>query len=386
MKTIFIAAHYNMNNGDRAVLEATINKLYQYNDKTKIIVSVADSKTFIDSRFEVVKWPLKNNRIYKFIFLLLARTNNVKLMKLFYRLYVSNEYLEALRRSDIVLITGGHHLTDILGYRNFYNLAINFLIPLFENKEIFLMPQSIGPVNNLKMKNITKYILNHAKQIAYRDNSSRKFLDELNLKTKYEYVPDVVFSLPKFKESIKNNEIGIALYCSYVGEKKHTLMPWVIENLIEVINEYTRKGFKISIISMDPNDIEVGKKIVKECNNSNNVVKLESPETENILDIIKLFSNKELVLAYKTHSVIFSLINLTPVIAIAYHPKSIEFMESVNLKKYSVEDKNASKNKLCELIESALNNREEIIKKEKEGVKVNNEIIDGYLKKILKVN
>lgn len=284
------------------------------------------------------------------------------------------------------MITGGHHLTDILGYRNFYNLAINFLIPLFENKEIFLMPQSIGPVNNLKMKNITKYILNHTKQIAYRDNSSRKFLDELNLKTKYEYVPDIVFSLPKFKESIKNNEIGIALYCSYVGEKKHVLMPWVIENLIEVINEYTRKGFKISIISMDPNDIEVGKKIVKECNNSNNVVKLESPETENILDIIKLFSNKELVLAYKTHSVIFSLINLTPVIAIAYHPKSIEFMESVNLKKYSVEDKNASKNKLCELIESALNNREEIIKKEKEGVEVNNEIIDGYLKKILKVN
>lgn len=387
MSKIFIAAHYSMNNGDRAVLEATINKLFEYDKNVQVVVSASNPQAIVDARFKTVGWPLKNGKIYKMFFWLLGKIGSVRLMKLFYKIYISQDYLYALKECDIVLITGGHHLTDILGSRNYYNLAINFLIPAFEGKAIYLMPQSIGPVNDSKMKKITKYILNSAKKIAYRDDSSKKFLDELKIKTNYEYVPDIVFSLPK-SESMKNDmKIGIALYCSYFGEKRDKLMPWIIDNLIEVVNEYAKKGFRFSIISMDPNDIEIAEKIVSKCNQmcEKNVICIEKANTNNILDIIDLFSNKELILAYKTHSVIFSLINKVPVVAIAYHPKSIEFMESVDLNEYSIEDRNASKDNLSSIIELVRNNRDEIIEKERIGVQSNVRLIDAYIKTIFNI-
>ena len=203
MPKILIAAHYNMNNGDRAVLEATIRKLLEYDSNIKITVSAINPHKLIDQRIQVVGWPIKNIKLYKTLFWTLMKFNNFRLLKKIYKVLIDSEYMKALRESDIVLISGGHHLTDILGSRNYYNLAINYLIPIFECKKVYLMPQSIGPVNNTRMRYTTKFILDHVQSIAYRDNSSKIFLKELNVKVPFKYVPDIVFSLSSSQEKIE---------------------------------------------------------------------------------------------------------------------------------------------------------------------------------------
>ncbi len=385
MPKILIAAHYNMNNGDRAVLEATIRKLLEYDNNIKITVSAINPHKLIDQRIQVVGWPIKNIKLYKTLFWTLMKFNNFRLLKKIYKVLIDSEYMKALCESDIVLISGGHHLTDILGSRNYYNLAINYLIPIFESKKVYLMPQSIGPVNNTRMRYTTKFILDHVQSIAYRDNSSKIFLKELNVKVPFKYVPDIVFSLSSSQEKINKKEIGIALYCSYVGDKQKKLFPIVIKNLIDVIITYALKGYQFTIISMDINDIQYAKKIIKECNArlKRDCIKLEKPKSNNISDVISLFSNKEMILAYKTHSVIFSLVNAVPVVAIAYHSKSIEFMEAVNLDTYTLRDINASKKNLSVLINEILADRENIIQLEQTGVKKNIELIDYYITDIL---
>ena len=163
------------------------------------------------------------------------------------------------------------------------------------------------------------------------------------------------------------------------------MFPIVIKNLIDVIITYALKGYQFTIISMDINDIQYAKKIIKECNArlKRDCIKLEKPKSNNISDVISLFSNKEMILAYKTHSVIFSLVNAVPVVAIAYHSKSIEFMKAVNLDTYTLRDINASKKNLSVLINEILADRENIIQLEQTGVKKNIELIDYYITDIL---
>lgn len=389
MKKIFIAAHYNLNNGDRAVLEATIQLLYGKN--YEIVVSAFEKEKLIDKRFRTVSWPI-SSKIKNRIYTLLIKLKKTNLLKLIYKLLVDKEYLDELQNSDIILISGGHHLTDILGEHTFYQLGLNYLIPIYESKDIFLLPQSIGPIKkeNQHILETLVNILQNVKNIAYRDQSSKMFLKELNITTPTTFVPDIVYSINNRKLEKQEKTIGIALYCNYSKEKE-SLKKFVLDNLILLCQNLTDKGYKIRIIPMEVKNTKSDDRItankiinkIKLVNNHADIC-IEEPKNNEILSIVELFSNKDFILAYKTHSVVFSLINLVPCVAIAYHPKSIEFMESVNLKEYAIEDRNATMEALNELINKIIVNEKNIIITEKAGIEKNREIISNYISTIVK--
>ena len=389
MKKIFIAAHYNLNNGDRAVLEATIQLLYGKN--YEIVVSAFEKEKLIDKRFRTVSWPI-SSKIKNKVYTLLIKLKKTNLLKLIYRLLIDKEYLRELQSSDIILISGGHHLTDILGEYTFYLLGLNYLIPIYESKDIFLLPQSIGPIKkeNQHVLKTLIYILQNVKNIAYRDKSSKTFLEKLNITTPITYIPDIVYSINSRKLEKQEKTVGIALYCNYSKEKE-TLKEFVLSNLILLCQNLINRGYKIRIIPMEvkntkSDDRIVANKIISEVTliNNNADICIEEPKNNDILSIVELFSNKDFILAYKTHSVVFSLINLVPVVAIAYHPKSIEFMESVNLKEYAIEDRNATMESLNKLINKIIVNKENIIVAEKDGVEKNRKTINNYISTIVK--
>lgn len=55
---------------------------------------------------------------------------------------------------------------------------------------------------------------------------------------------------------------------------------------------------------------------------------------------------------HKTHSTIFALATGTPVIALAYHPKTIEFLKQFGLEKNAIDDKYLSTENLCNIFEN----------------------------------
>ena len=389
MKRIFLAAHYNLNNGDRAVLEATISQLSEQKN-SDIIVSAYSPEKLNDNRFKTVGWPLKNF-FSKKVFNLIIKFHKIFLLKYFYRILIDKEYLSALEGSDIVLISGGHHLTDILGEYTFYQLAINFLVPIYCNKKIYLLPQSIGPIkeDNKYINKDLVFILNHVEHIAYRDRVSKDLIDKKGIMTKNDCIPDIVYALKNKKFENERKTIGIALYCNYTLEKKD-LMNFVLDNLVKTIEWLLSKNYKVKIIPMEVknstnDDRVVANKLINRLKETENIdnFSIEEPKDNNIESIVELFSNKDMVLAYKTHSVIFSLINTVPVIAIAYHPKSIEFMDSIGLKKYAIEDKKADFDTLKDMIINVNNNSSIIKEKEINGVKERVHMINSYLNDII---
>ena len=67
---------------------------------------------------------------------------------------------------------------------------------------------------------------------------------------------------------------------------------------------------------------------------------------------------------HKTHSQIFSLVAATPLLAIAYHKKTEDFMAQYGLEEYCITDAQISSEKLIELFYKINNNLDNINQKQ----------------------
>ena len=261
---IFIAAHYNLNNGDRALLEATVEILKKNFPNGNITVSAYKPETIKDDRFRLVDWALSSGIKEK----VMLKLSHIKICRRFfwhkYALICNPRYVEAIRKADVVFISGGHHLTDILSESNYYRLASNFVVPIALKKNIVMLPQSIGPASSKNVKNSIAKLLDNVNAIAYRDYSSLKFLDLLDKKTNASYVPDLVYGIkPRRKGGEISKKVGIALYHSYAKEKRQVLLPYTIKNLTKVIDKLLSEGYGIKIIWMDEGDDIVADEIYR---------------------------------------------------------------------------------------------------------------------------
>lgn len=380
----FIGAHYNLNNGDRALLEATIQALINNYPGCEITVSAIDPSILNDSRFKVVSWPFGNG-IKEKVFLRLAKFNLCrKFFRKNYQHLVDKEYYKELQSSDIVLMSGGHHLTDILGNTTYYKLASNFIPAVQSGKKVVLLPQSIGPASDTSIRESICYILEKASVVAYRDKASKVFIDDLKCACSPKLIPDLVYNLEITPIQRDVKEVGIALYHSYNKQKAERILPITMNGLQLVIDDLLSKGYLVKIIQMDNGDDIVYQKLFNSVSNFDKQNRFTFCKTKkNIVALVQEFSNLEFVLAYKTHSTIFSMICNTPLVAIAYHPKSIEFMESVGLEEYAIDDVDANFENLSILINNVIDNVDTIVKKEKMGVENNRKAIQQFIKEIV---
>jgi len=382
----FIGAHYNLNNGDRALLEATIQVIQEYCPGANITVSAYRPELLNDERCHVVPWALKNG-IREAVLLKLSRFDWCRRMfNKKYKLICNTAYIKALEKADVVLMSGGHHLTDILGTESYYKLASNFIPPMVMNKRYVLLPQSIGPAKEVKVTNSIKKVINKACSVAYRDEASLNFLNSLDIHTKKQYVPDLVYTIDtsKFENQYKRPTVGVALYHSYNSEKRQQILPFVLSNLTSVIDELISKEYDVKIIPMDIGDDIIANQIFAGLKTENKHEHFAIGKIcNNILELIEQFKGLSFCLAYKTHSTIFSMICNTPLIAIAYHPKTIEFMEDIGLREYAIKDEDASYDNIMILLKKLEQNSDYIRATESSGVQKQKEKIKDFIKETL---
>ena len=397
MKNIMIISHYNLNNGDRAVLEGTL-QILKDNGIKAVKLSVFDKdafKTSIDIGVSAVSWGVKfSSKLRRKMFTKLLSRLSVENVRKYAGFIYDKDYIKAIENCDTVLVSGGHHLTDIVGDEAFYRLAFDMLYPAILGKKVVLLPQTIGPFKNSNSNKIRilKEILEKAAYIAVRDNNSMKFIKDQGINPrKMEIMPDMVFGLYNvLRESLEEkqpNSIGVALYGNYSGKDAPDRVRRYLDELIGAIDGLDSK-WEINFIPMEVkgtkgDDRKLIAYIKGKVKDNSRTHILE--EEGNILSTIKNFSRNEIIIAYKTHSVLFSLLQHIPVAAVAYHQKSIDFMEMCGLKEYSIWDKDVRSNNLIELINSIEKNKDSIITKENSYSiemykKLNNFIIDSLNK------
>lgn len=152
---------------------------------------------------------------------------------------VKDPRLNAYSSADVVLTVGGDTLTEDYGTLGFWSCFLNLFFGLLLAKPVVIYAESIGPFKRRYNRILARFLLNRAKLITLRENTSARILRELRVSNPSVYVTaDSAFLLepasPDRLEEICNEEglptdqrpiIGIApsyLIPRYVSERART--------------------------------------------------------------------------------------------------------------------------------------------------------------------
>lgn len=371
MKKVLIINQYSANKGDRGVLFAMVSELIKVKG-LQITVSTHDPKLwdnysfYKDNNIKFVPWgwdfnTLENISIFeKFYFTILNNfkkytyTINRKLflkdihLKNLFRLISNPEYFKALNDTDVVISTGGHHITTILSIDAISSQIYDISLALSLKKKTFLWSQSIGPLDfkNKENEEFVYKILDNVDKIYLRDEKSYLFIKNRN---KVIDTNESVFVLNKLfekyiKPSERENILGISIYSTKnrTSEEKKLYINSLAEFSNYVIKKY---NFKIKFIPMEikgsgPDDRYMINDVLNNIDNKDFCFILDSDlETS---EHIKEVSKCKLFIGHKTHSIIFALTSGTPLLALAYHPKSRDFMKQFDLEEFIIDDEDLS--------------------------------------------
>ncbi|MGE4546027.1 MAG: polysaccharide pyruvyl transferase family protein [Pedobacter sp.] len=359
---VLVINHCSTNKGDKAVLEFVLHELTA--NGVKLISVSANEPSCCQAllrdgmpsvRYVPWGWNIQKNRNPGFVSRIIRRLKQV-FYSLTYALIrhhlicgtrpwylpfcCNRDFWRELQSADIVVSTGGHHITSILAPQAISPQTFEMALALLAGKPLFLWSQSIGPFEFETDDNrlFIKEILTRSVAIYTRDQRS---LDELN----YLGVPDnkirqtyeSVLGLSNLLDSLKKPSersllVGISVY-SVQGRSVEEHAKYV-NSLRDIVNHVIDLGHRVQFFPMqvkgeDADDRPCIEAVLNAVSTPDrcSVVNDFKSMLEHIMEVAKC----RLFIGHKTHSVIMALITGTPLIAIAYHPKTIDFMQQFGL-------------------------------------------------------
>lgn len=353
---VLISGVWASNKGDRAIATYLISKLQSLTKIEKIYVSANDPvllRKYVPSNVNVVNmgYMFKNKitRGYskKICFpKLINAVNSDSEVNL--SLIANKDYVEALNDSDIVILTGGHHITTMRERDSIYSMTYELGLVNRSKKRYILWSQTIGPLEfeNEKNKKYIETLLVQAYKIFIRDDNSDQLLKILfpNLTNVY-HSYDSVFGIKtlmneKIGQVTKDNAVGISIfYSNFKTQAEIENYTQIMAKICKKISEY---GFEIRFYPMETSEKEINiiDRIIKlSC--VTNQVKVIDTNTSTI-EQLKAMGKCKYYVGHKTHSVIISLMLGIPLIALCYHEKTYDFMKLFGVQEYAILDKEFS--------------------------------------------
>lgn len=242
-----------------------------------------------------------------------------------------------------------------------------------ENKKMICFSQSFGPFDfhNNRNKVLTQHILENAYLMPREERSKNEIINLLNNGNDPSLTYESVISLSQYINFThieqRDNCVGIAIYCTQyrTPEDKVSYMETIANFCDYVINQgFSVKFFPMEMKGSGPDDRPFISYIISKVKASDKCSVIDDDlET---LDHLNEVSKCKVFIGHKTHSTIFALATGTPLIGIAYHTKTIEFLKQFNIEENVIDDKNLTVNKLCSIFNHISSNLEQIALKEYE--------------------
>jgi polysaccharide pyruvyl transferase WcaK-like protein len=370
-KNILIINQYSSNKGDRAVLYSLLRLLDSYNNLS-IIVSTSDPADWKDQYTErkvsFVPWGWDYHinsqkkrlklkffilrRFQRFTYPLIRLALKNRLPASFVKTLINPEFYEAAKNSEMVISTGGHHITTLLAKNAISSQLFDLACCIILKKRVILWSQTIGPFDFTNKRNevFVRSLLMRIESAYLRDTSSSDFLLNMGFsKDRLFSTYESVLSISELNTSDRHfckreNITGISIYST--KDRTEEEIHEYVRTLSQFADHCVEKhSCHILFIPMElknsgPDDRWLIKEIIRKIKNQDKCsIADKDLDTE---DHFKLVQNCRYFVGHKTHSVIFSLATATPLIALAYHPKTSEFMEQYGLKHYAIPDKDLS--------------------------------------------
>lgn len=351
---VMIACQCGTNKGDRAIAEFLVKELKNYGAEITLSTSRPDLWN-VDSMQNVDVIPmgypyLSRSSQGKFVSRVTGYFQRKVLDKIlmadmvsekgqhFLCKMMSKKFYKKICEMDIVIVTGGHHITSLREENAFFSYTYDIgLISMYAKKYV-LWSQTIGPLefSSETAKNFFGKVINNAEKVYIRDENSFKCIRELyggsdNLVKTY----DSVFgygnmSFPDINE--REKKIGVSIFD---GLKKAFK---TYGSIAKTLDRYETRGYAIEFFRMEYDEQELNsiKQVISLMNHKDRVT--IHPFMTTTEEHLREVASCRCFIGYKTHSVIMSLTTATPLIAIAYHQKTIDFMREFGMDEYALED------------------------------------------------
>lgn len=386
---VLISGVWASNKGDRAIATYLVNKLRQEITVDKIYVSANDPallRKYLPQSATVVNmgymFQNKLSRGYSKLFgfpRLIKAVNNDRQLKL--RMIANRDYVIALENVDLVILTGGHHITTMREHDAIYSMTYELGLINRSKKRYILWSQTIGPLQFEKQanKSFIANLLGQAERVYIRDDNSdlllKKYFSSLeNVYHSYDSVFGIkTFMHKELDTTIKEECIGLSIF--YSNYKTEEEIEKYANQMAGICRTISKKGFELRFFPMETSEKEINiiKRIIKIANIELST-KIVNTNVETVAQLREM--NKcRFYIGHKTHSVIISLMLGIPLIALCYHEKTYDFMRLFGVSDYAVMDRNFNQKWFDKTFESLMKN-ESIIRTqiENRGIEISEKV------------
>lgn len=307
MKKVVVSGYYGFDNiGDDSMIE-TFSKYFKQNDIQAVFMSKNPNKT--KKTFDVEA---------------ISRDNVFEIIK-------------TIKKSDILISGGGTLLQDITKIISIWYYLFIILLGIMFKKEVYILFQGIGPINNKFNIWLTKKILSKVDYIILRDQKAYDEMIKLELDTsRTKVVTDTVFAL-----AIPDEKKNIDLMKKYIKDFNINntyisvcLRPWKnIRNEVDfarTLDEIAKKhDAQIIFFPFHKGqDYEFSNRIIEKMDTKCHLLYDDFVPSQ----MAGLMSLMKLNIGVRLHSLVFSIIVGVPTIGITYDPKVDGFLNEIGMK------------------------------------------------------
>jgi len=327
---VVVCGHYGSTNiGDEAIGLSLIQRIQGENPESEI--------TFLSYKPSNTKEVLKVDSVYLLPLGIKSLLRGIFKGELF-------KTLSTIKNCDKFIIGGGGLFTD-------EKLLAVFLWGLHAfcayryAKPVYMIGQSVGPLNTRIGKWITKKCFEKAKKIVVRDSSSKEILEKIGINKEIMIEKDLVFSL-KMEGEFNNDYLNKKVEQNNLkGYFIVNLRPWpknteilykkINQLLHAIVEKYSLLPLFIPFQECHQNDAQLMHNILEQ--NPQKYPILIQKFDHNIFRVISCFKDAEFTLGMRLHSLIFSMIQNTPIIALSYSPKISNMLKDNNLNNFIID-------------------------------------------------
>lgn len=293
------------------------------------------------------------------------------------------ECITAIKNADSVFVKGGgfiHSYGTITDPYFIYFLTFHIRLAQAYGKKVFVLPNSIGPLNNCLAKRMACKVLRKCELVSVRENISKTFLDTLEIKS--ELYPDLGFFLKPTDQDmsryLKDKQIPLESKKVVITLRPYRFQGFInseqlfsnyIISINSIIKHLNNKGYHVTFMAhtLGPSTHEDDRIAIKEVldrlpkDKYSNVSYIEDFELT-CRDIERIYSYYDYMIGTRFHSVIFSLNVGVPSIAIAYGGnKGKGIMSVLGNDDYSIDMDKINSNSLINIFDKLESNRVQYI-------------------------
>jgi colanic acid/amylovoran biosynthesis protein len=293
---------------------------------------------FIKHRFQTGEFSSRNR-----LWLFLRNNLNINTDKI---LQVNQGFYQAIKNSDLVVISGGDILADY-GDDAIRHYFFQIAVALALKKPVFVFAQSISRYKSDEILNFARSYLNKTSVISVREKVSFEYLKEIGITAPFHLVADPAFTLEpcserRMKEIAEyehlppENTFLIGLSVSQTGTRysdrnHHDFLKNIAALCDRLIDRYQAKILFVPHVAypnQPENDDQKASIAVKNLmKNQQNTLLIERDYTCN--ELKGIISKCSLFIGARTHATIASTSMLVPTLALAYSVKAYGIMEDV---------------------------------------------------------